>query len=80
MKPNLASALTLGAAAAAAIAIVTLGSNKAYAGDITMVAAAFGGSDSRAEVRVMHLPMRKPATGAAWSAAGQLQRQHNLDF
>jgi hypothetical protein len=80
VKPNLASALTLGAAAAAAIAIVTLGSNKAYAGNITMAPTPFVGSDSRAEVRVMPLTMRKPATGAAWSAAGQLQRQYNLDL
>ena len=80
MKPNLASALTLGAAAAAAIAIVTLGSNKAYAGEITMAPTPFVGSDSRAAVRVMHLSMRETATGAAWSGAGQLQRQHNLDF
>lgn len=79
MKPNLASALTLGAAAAAAIAIVTLGSNKAYAGDITVAPTPFVGSDSSAEVHALHLSMRQPATGPSWSVASQLQRtQHGL--
>ncbi len=73
MKRNLASALAIGATAAAAIAIAALGSGKAYADDITIDPTPFVSTKTRAEVRAefMGQPALVTAAGSEWTL------QHN---
>ena len=73
MKRNLASALALGASAAAAIA-AALGPGKAYADDITIETTPFVSSRSRTEVKAELMGQRAMVTaaGSEWTL------QHNV--
>lgn len=66
MNRNLASALTIGATAAAAVAVAALGPAKAYADDITIDTTPFVSSKSRAEVQAEL--MRQPDGRLGWAA------------
>lgn len=73
MTRNLASALTFGATAAAALAVAAIASGNAYADDITIDSTPFVSTKSRAEVRAEFLgqPQRLHAATSEWSL------QHN---
>ena len=73
MTRNFASALTIGATAAAALAVAAIASGNAYADDITIDTTPFVSTKSRAEVQAELLgqPERLRASASEWS------RQYN---
>ena len=73
MNRNLASALTVGATAVAAITIAALGPTKAYADDITVDNTPFVSSKSRSEVRAELMGQ----SNTVWAGASEWALQRN---